>query len=66
METMEDTEICSHVGSNSLDGIDETEFDLPPSLKNRMFQHQIEGVAWLQQKHKLRTGAILGDDMGLG
>jgi SNF2 family DNA or RNA helicase len=41
-------------------------FELPPSLEERMFQHQREGVLWLKQRHEQKSGAILGDDMGLG
>ena len=42
--------------------------DLPRSLHETLFHHQLEGVQWLWGLHNNTavTGGILGDDMGLG
>lgn len=42
------------------------ELELPSSLRERLYEHQVLGVEWLYNLHKADIGGILGDDMGLG
>ncbi|KAJ3213083.1 hypothetical protein HDU67_003399 [Dinochytrium kinnereticum] len=40
--------------------------DQPKELTVTLFQHQLEGVAWLKKQEASMKSAILADDMGLG
>ena len=39
---------------------------LSPDIKVRLFDHQVEGVNWLCERHRAGCGCILADEMGLG
>jgi len=44
------------------------DLNLPNLLRERLYEHQKEGVSWLMSLHysSIYSGGILGDDMGLG
>jgi len=42
------------------------QLDLPISIKQRLFGHQIYGVNWMYKLFLNGSGGILADDMGLG
>jgi len=52
-------------GNSSVEGTS-LGLDLPPGLEEKLYQHQKEGVGWMQKIHHDGQGGILGDDMGLG
>jgi hypothetical protein len=41
---------------------DLSELDLPDELKARLFEHQAQGVRWLQGVHRTQRGSILGGE----
>lgn len=46
---------------------DAQEIFSPQMLKTKVFQHQYDGIKWLQEMwNNSRRGALLADDMGLG
>ncbi len=44
----------------------EGSLQLPTSIRDRLFEHQLYGVNWMYNLHINSMGGILGDDMGLG
>lgn len=50
----------------SINESDDSDFDLPESLKHIMRIYQITGFKWLKSLAQYSLGGILADDMGLG
>jgi SNF2 family DNA or RNA helicase len=53
---------CAESGNWHLPG----GYSLSPTLYDRLYSYQREGVMWMWDLHQRKVGGVLGDDMGLG
>lgn len=50
----------------SIKSVEDSDFEVPPSLKGVLRGYQKDGYRWLMTMERLGFGGILADDMGLG